>query len=426
MNVRDGLPPRGPRGEAGRATVRRPPRHGGRHFVLFIAGPALLVLALLFAAATALRPAVERSIVDAAFANPGLLRLAPIAELVRQELGASLTDPAGTDPTPVEFQVLPGDTPASLAPRLLAAGLIGSQRAFLFVAAQDGLAAKLTAGSFLLRRTMTPEEVARALVEGRIIPTPVTFREGLRLEQLTAELETVESGVDPAAFYQEVEHPPAALLADYPWLAAAGLPPGASLEGFLYPATYPVKPTTSADQLVRMMLDAFYRQVGPARLAVPAARGLTFYQVLTLASIVEREAVVDAERPLIAGVYQNRLDRRRLLEADPTVIYGTDSVALRRIPLDQWRTYFFWSLPRDPLQDVVLPKDLAGYQTYRHPGLPPGPICSPSLASIDAALRPDTTAGYLFFVAIPDGSGRHAFARTYAEHLANLKKYGYR
>src|SRR5262249_21652635 len=154
----------------------------------------------------------------------------------------------------------------------------------------------------------------------------IGLREGLRLEQVTALLEKLhnEQGLqmDPMAFYNVVTKPPAELLGEYPWLH---LPAGATLEGFLAPATYVVHPDISAEDFVRMLLDHFYQTVGADRLAVPKARGLTFYQVLTLASIVEQEAVYDDERPLIAGVYQNRLTRKMALGADPTVIYAYDT-----------------------------------------------------------------------------------------------------
>ena len=265
----------------------------------------------------------------------------------------------------------------------------------------------------------------------------VTFREGLRLEQMTALLQTIASGVDPQAFYDLVTAPPTELLADYPWLATAGLPEGATLEGFLYPATYtlitaanggPFEVTT-ADALVRMMLDKFHDAVGDARLAVPEERGLTFYQALALASIVEREAILDDERPLIAGVYQNRLaglgEANSILNADPTVLYAVDTMRLRDLAFEDWQTYFFWSVPEGNLKDVTVSEDLTGYQTYQNRGLIPGPICTPTVASIDAALAPDTEAGFLYFLAIPDGDGAHVFAKTLEEHNANKRQYGY-
>jgi len=262
----------------------------------------------------------------------------------------------------------------------------------------------------------------------------ITFREGLRIEQMTALLQTKQVGFDPKDFYDLAKHPPAELLADYDWL---DLPKGASLEGFLYPDTYQVvtasnggpAQVTTAERLIRMLLDRFAQVVGPERMNVPASRHMSFYQVVTLASIVEHEAALDEERPLIAGVYQNRLNGlhgiARILNADPTVTYAADTMALAKLPFDQWQTYFFWKVPPSPLANVQVDADLQGYQTYQVGGLIPGPISTPSLASIDAALNPNTKTGYLYFVLIPD-TKKHAFAKTLKEHNANLVKYGYR
>ena len=123
-----------------------------------------------------------------------------------------------------------------------------------------------------------------------------------------------------------------------------------SLEGFLWPGTYRVLPDTTPEELIRRMLDGFIAAVGEDKLTVPQERGLTFYQVLSLASIVEREAVLDEERPLIAGVYQNRIDgipgiKNKILNADPTVIYGVDTVKLSELDFETWKDYVFWKVP---------------------------------------------------------------------------------
>lgn len=426
---------------------RRYERYGNRHSGLWGLARFLLFLVILGAVvlvtmATVARPLVRAVVVPLAEGNPAALRIGFVEDLVREDLGTALTDPASSDPTRVEFTVDAGDTPATLAPRLLEAGVIKSERAFLFQARLDDLMPKLTAGDFDLARNMRPAEVVDGLVTNRIVlrTIPVTFREGLRLEQITAKLVTLlpDSKVDPQAFYKLVTKPSDALLGDYPWLLDENVrPKDATLEGFLYPATYtlrvdPEDPTT-ADDLVRMMLDAFYDRVGEERLHVPESRKLTFYQVLTLASIVEREAVLDEERPLIAGVYQNRIDRvvsvkHGLLQADPTVIYAVDTVNLGSYSPD-WAAYVFWTVPEGGIKGQELPKSLAGFDTYAVRGLPPAPIATPALASIDAALSPDTGSGYTYFVAIPDGNGAakgaHDFSKSLAEHEKKLRQYGY-
>jgi len=418
---------------------RLPARKQGRSipgWIKFLLFAGILAAIVVIAGLTALRPLVRAAVVGWAWDNPGSLRLPFVADFIREDLGDALKKPAGGNGDDVVFEIKQGDTVAGLVPRLHDGGFIESDRAFIFTATEENLAEKLQAGLFLLRRNMTPGQVVTALVEARVVITTVdvTFREGLRLEQMAAKLETIDSAVDAKAFYDLVKTPTAKLLADYPWVH---IPKGASLEGFLYPAKYTLITATnggpfqitSAEGLVRMMLTKFHDAVGDTRLAVAKSRGLTFYQILTLASIVEREAVLDEERPLIAGVYQNRLDgkggSKTILNADPTVLYAVDTMKLADIGFAQWVNYFFWSVPQGGLSGVRVPADLAGYQTYQNRGLPPGPICTPTVASIDAALEPDTASGYLYFLAIPDGGGAHAFAKTLDEHNANKVKYGY-
>ena len=154
---------------------------------------------------------------------------------------------------------------------------------------------------------------------------------------------------------------------------------------------------------------------------------MNFYQILTLASIVEREAQLDQEKPLIAGVYDNRLDPKKwslgLLQSDPTIFYIHDSLELAKKAVPDWTKYVFWAPIKGGLTDETLPPDLAGYNTYVSMGLPPGPIDTPTLTSIDAALEPDTKDGYFYFLAKGDGTGTTAFAKTLKEHQANVKKY---
>ena len=236
----------------------------------------------------------------------------------------------------------------------------------------------------MLRKDLTPDQLVSALLAPPAVKyVDIGLRTGLRLEQITSKLETLPLTMDKEAFYKLVKSPPAKLLADYPWLkkALADAPPGASLEGFLWPGTYRVLPDTSPDELVRLMLDKFIQNVGTERLAVPKERGLTFYQILTMASIVEREAMLDTDKPLIAGVYQNRLDPakwpRLTLESDPTVFYVHDSLELRKLPLSEWPSYKFWA----PI-DGGLTKD----------ALPAGPRRLQHLHPAGSAARPDQHA----------------------------------
>ncbi len=428
---RDPEPAWTPAGSAGRSRYELGAgRREGRHTLRFLVFALALGALVLGALVTVLRPALVRGVVAWADDNPTALRLPFVADLVREDLGAALTTPAGTSDVPVEFEVNPGDTIPVVAARLREAGLVTNERAFVFEATLDDLGSRLEAGRYLIAGNLTPGQVAEALAPERKITVTtidVTFREGLRLEQIVAKLQTVASSVDPKRFYDLVTKPPASLVDTYPFLADRKWP---SLEGFLYPATYTLRtdaqdPTT-ADDLVRMMLDQFAEHVGADRLAAAQKAG-GLAKVLVLASIVEREAALDDERALIAGVYQNRLDHKpAILNADPTILYGIDTLNLDGLAFDEWQTYYFWKTAGRPLKDVNLPGDLGGFQTYQRAGLPPWPICTPSDASIDAALDPDTKAGYFYFVAIPDGGGKHAFAKTAGQFDELLRKYGYR
>ncbi len=397
-------------------------------FALVLAGVVLVV------ALTALRPLVKDVVLGLAQDNPAALQVPFVKDIVREDLGASLTEPVSDDPTQTNFAVETGDTARSIADRLEAGGLLADSRAFVFIAIDRQLTTSLRVGDYILRRNLTPDQLVTALLDPPVITfVDISFRTGLRLEQMTAKLQTLaDLDMDPEAFYQVASSPPAALIADYPWLATIreDAPGDASLEGFLWPGTYRVLPDTTPEELVRLMLDQFAANVGQERLDVPSDRGLTFYQVMALASIVEREAILDDERPLIAGVYQNRIDgiegvTTHLLNADPTVFYAIDTLALDDLPFDNWQEYSFWNPPGVPLADVELPEALQGFQTYQTPGLIPWPLCTPSLPSIDAALEPDTADAFIYFLAIPDGDGAHAFAKTKAEHDENRRTYGY-
>jgi UPF0755 protein len=407
---------------------------GPIRFLVFGGALAGLVLVALL---TFFRPLVSAGVVSWAWDNPSAItRFDFIAQFVRDDLGSALTQPAGTDTSEQAFDVQAGDTVFTLGPRLKDAGFVASERAFEYTAMEANLGAALKAGTFVLRQNMTPAEIVNALVTSRVTLSTinVTFREGIRLEQQTALLETLTSGVDPKAFYDLAKHPTADILAANPWLKASGMPDGASLEGFLYPATYtlvtassggPFHVTTAAD-LIQMELDKFLSAVGSDRMNVPATRKLNFYQVVTLASIVQHETAQPDEKALVAGVYQNRLNRLNgfapLMGSEPTVIYALDTANLRKIDIAQWQTYFFWNSIKTKIADLQVPNDLQGYQTYQVTGLIPGPISTPTTAEIDAALNPDTKDGYLYFLALPN-TGKNVFAHTLAEQTANIRKY---
>lgn len=390
--------------------------------ILFLLVTALVVLVL---AVTVGVPALGRFARGVAQSNPEALRLPFMADLVKGQLGDGLTRPAGTDSAPISFQVAPGASAQEVADGLVAQRLISDPLVFQYLVVTRNLAGKLKAGTYTLNQTMTPDEIVQRL-QAPPDPAPrrvaIELREGLRIEQITAYLETLDLNTDIAAFYDLAIHPPASLRADYPFLAQ--LPEGRSLEGFLAGGVFTVSPDVSPEDLLRALLDRWSESVGIDVIQQAETQHQNFYEVLTLASIVEKEAALDEERALIAGVYVNRLKQNIALSADPTVFYGNDTLELRKLDLGEWPNYAFNHRPEGKtLIEITLPGDLAGYQTYLSRGLPPGPICSPTLQSIQAALAPDTQAGYLFFVAKNDGSRSHAFAKTQAEHNRNVKKY---
>jgi UPF0755 protein len=313
-----------------------------------------------------------------------------------------LDGPVSNDSTAVTFRVEPGQSAARIGEALQAQGLIRSAQVFRLLVEQEGAGGRLAAGEYELSPSMSAREVVAALAGGRVRRgLSVTVPEGWRAEEIAWKLNAVAPGTgddylgavyDPQSFAAELD-----------------LPPGASLEGFLFPDTYEWRPQDGAKPLVDRMVQEFLQKFDGRRREQAAALGLTLREAVTLASIVEREAMLPDERPLIAGVYYNRLAQDMPLQADPTVQYA---LADAQVPA-----------PGDALwkRDLSL-SDLdvgSPYNTYRRRGLPAGPICNPGLGSLDAVAQPASTDA-LYFVARSDGS--HVFARTLDEHNANVRR----
>ena len=412
-----------------RGSYRRPSRGSGgggvRTLVRFLLFSLVLAAIVLVSLVTFLRPLISGAIIGWASDNPSALGIPFVADMVREDLGKALTDAPSADAKNVEFVVDEGATARTIATRLQTEGFLTDSRAFVFTAIERSLTDKLEAGTFILRRNLTPDQLVTALLQAKDLAIALPFRQGLRLEQVVAKLETLPVTMNVQDFYDLVKHPTQAILDLHPWLE---LPKGASLEGFLGSATYSVLPDVTPTELVNMMLDTFYDQVTAARMDVPAARGMSFYQIVTLASLVEREAVLDSERPLVAGVFQNRLNPKLFalgkFQSDATIFYVNDTIQLDKLAVPQFTTYTFWAPVNGKLAGETVPPELIGYDTYTSAGLMPGPICTPGIASIDAALHPDTKDKYLFFLAKNDGSKTSAFAKTAAEHQKNIDKYG--
>ncbi len=310
--------------------------------------------------------------------------------------------PPSADDMPIPFTIQLGENGTTVALRLERLGIIRDAELFRLLLRYWGVDVQLEAGDYELRRNMSMPQVVSQLQHGRLSAKRVTIREGLRAEEVAYLLAT-EGLVDQEEFIRLVRDDSF----HYDFLRDRPATAPKTLEGFLFPDTYEFPVNITATALIDIMLQNFDRRVTIEMRQQALDQGLTLFQVLTLASIVEREAVVPEERPIIAGVYLNRLRRGIYLEADPTVQYakGYDP-----------RTGTWWPrLSLEELRTVDSP-----FNTFIHPGLPPGPICSPGLASIEAVLNPANTR-YLFFHA--KGDGTHAFAETFEEHLANQKKY---
>jgi len=310
--------------------------------------------------------------------------------------------PAGSDPRLVPFTVHPGETPADIGRHLQAQGLIQDAELFRLRVKQRGVGQRLEAGEYELQATMTLDEIINKLQRGLLRATTITVPEGWRLEQVAEYLSQQNIG-NPQDFLRLARS--SQFDSGFAWLRER--PAGSTLEGYLFPDTYQIEATATISDVVLLLLQNFDRRVTPQMRQQAAAAKYSLYEVLIVASLVEREAVKAEERPIIASVYLNRLSKNMALEADSTVQYALGYQPEKNT---WWRR-----LSVEQLRQVESP-----YNTYLRRGLPPGPICSPGLASIQAVLQPAKTE-YLYYYAKGDGS--HAFAKTFEEHLANQQKY---
>ena len=320
--------------------------------------------------------------------------------------------PVGDNPRPRPFTIIPGEPARFIAARLEGEGFVRDAELFNLYLRVNGLERLIQAGNFMLAESMTMPEVAVALQKALQKEAVVTIPEGFRAEEIAERL--AENNVmEPDRFLAAVRAPRTLTIFEaYDFLQ--DLPADATLEGFLFPDTYRMPVLASEPDIVlAAFLDNFETKVG--RDGLSGRGGVSGRDLVTLASIVEREAVQADERPLIASVYLNRLSRAcdadvggAYLQADPTVQYARGTVG-------NW-----WWKPQSVAEyaSVVSP-----YNTYLNPGLPPGPIANPGLSAIEATQNPAST-GYCFFLGIGE-EGRHVFTQTLAEHENNLRVYGY-
>ena len=295
---------------------------------------------------------------------------------------------------PEQFVEIPqGVGSAAIAKRLADAGVVHDANSFRLALWITGQGRRLQAGEYRFDRPISARQVADKIARGEVYVRPITFPEGLTIRQMAALYES--KGFGPAQDFVDAAKNRA--------LVSALDPEARDLEGYLFPDTYALPRKATAEQLVQRMVAAFMKAMTPDLVDKADARGLTIRKFVTLASIVEKETGNKEERPLVAAVYTNRLKLGMPLQCDPTVIYALERAGR-----------YNGNLTRDNLQYD------SPYNTYRYPGLPPGPIASPGRASLAAAASP-ADAPYLYFVSKNDGT--HAFAATLEEHNRNVQQY---
>lgn len=300
---------------------------------------------------------------------------------------------AAADAPKERVTIPPRATMRVVAESLSAHGVISSKRWLRVVARAGGYARRLRAGTYELPRGAGARTALRAIAEGKAIHLRFIVPEGFTLVEIAETAERVLA-IPRAEFLEATRD--TALLREF------GVP-AATFEGFLRPETYLFAPGTGAEAVVRTMAETFRDDWDPRWTQVAEAQSLDRLAVVTLASVVEGEAAVDGDRPLVAAVYRNRIRLGMPLQADPTVQYAIQQATGERKPRLYEKDYEFES----------------PYNTYLHPGLPPGPVGAPSRKSIEAALAP-APVPYLYFVAGPDR--RHIFSRTYDEHLRAVRR----
>jgi UPF0755 protein len=290
----------------------------------------------------------------------------------------------------VFVEIPSGSGPGTIGTRLVDAGVVRDARTWQIALWISGRSRSLRAGEYRFDAPMHALDVIDKIARGDVYRRRLTFREGLTIPEMAQVFE--ERGFGKADEFRQAAQN-AALIADLD-------PAATDLEGYLFPETYALPRGTSAAAVVAQMVSGLKNALTPELRAAAASAGLTTRQLVTLASLVEKETGTPEERPLVAAVYSNRLKIGMPMQADPTVIYAMQKAGTYK-----------GNLRRDDLQ-LESP-----YNTYKYAGLPPGPIAAPGKASLEAAAKP-ADVDYLYFVSRNDGS--HVFASTLDEHNRNV------
>ena len=299
--------------------------------------------------------------------------------------------PASDDNRTTIFEVHPGMTLKQVAVELSSLGLILSPSAFQAIAYIQDKETQVMAGEYSLSPAMLPTEIILRITSGKTVPHPVTIPEGFRITEIAALLHK-HGLAEPDVFIRHTQ--------DKDLIRSLGVPTD-SLEGYLFPETYHFSKFTPETAIVRKMVDTFKDQISKAQLLQSAKESsLSWHEIITLASLIEKETGLDSERRMISSVFHNRLRKNMRLQTDPTVIYAIEkfdgNIRKRDLKID------------------------SPYNTYRYKGLPPGPIASPGIKSIVAAMSP-IESDKLYFVSRQNGS--HHFSSTLTEHNQAVQKY---
>ncbi|HWR65032.1 MAG TPA: endolytic transglycosylase MltG [Bellilinea sp.] len=306
--------------------------------------------------------------------------------------------PVDEDGATQEFTISPAESVNSIGLRLEQAGLVNSAAAFRNYLIYSGQDTSLQAGDFGLSPAGNSLEIVKKLQDATPLEVTFVILPGWRAEEIAASLPTTGLIIAADDFLEAVRTPSAESL------ALLGIQTG-SLEGFLYPGTYKLLRTTDLNSLLRVLILEFKAQLSTDLQAGIEQQGLTLEQAVTLASIVQREAMVSDEGPMIASVFYNRLAAGMKLDSDPTVQYA---VGYNQSQATWWT---------NPLSFADL-ETISAYNTYQNFGLPPAPISNPGLTALQAVAAP-ADSPYFYFRARCDGSGKHVFAITFEEHLQN-------
>lgn len=301
------------------------------------------------------------------------------------------SQPASEKNQAMIFEIPPGMTLKQVALELSRQGLIRSPSAFQAIAYIQDKQKQIMVGEFSLSPSMPPSKILLRITSGKTVLHSVTIPEGYRITEIATLLHS-EGLADQEVFIRQAR--------DENLIRSLGIPAD-NLEGYLFPETYHLSKFTAEKKIVQKMVDTFREQVLKPQLLMSAKKSsLAWYEIITLASLIEKETGLDSERKIISSVFHNRLRKNMRLQTDPTVIYAMGkfdgNIRKRDLKID------------------------SPYNTYRYKGLPPGPIANPGLKSIVAAISP-IKSDHLYFVSRQDGS--HHFSSTLIEHNRAVQKY---